>query len=99
VGDVVVTGQSVAVDGDFQRHHGSLHGLANLRPRPAVDHAGRQVQQQIDQPWGLVAAEQIAQQLVLLRPDAGKGRDRRKQRIEQVRAHQSPVAHRRHARA
>ena len=40
----------VAVDGDFQRHHGSLNGVADLRPRPAVDHAGRQMQQQIDQP-------------------------------------------------
>ena len=46
----------VAIDGDFQRHHGSLHGLANLRLRPAVDHAGRQMQQQIDQPRRLIAA-------------------------------------------
>ena len=77
----------VAVDGDFQRHHGSLHGVADFRPRPAVDHARRQMQQQIDQPRRLAAAEQIAQQLVLLRPDAAKARDRRKQRIEQSRAH------------
>ncbi len=47
----------------------------------------RQMQQQIDQPRRLIAAEQIAQQLVLLRPDAGKARDRRKQRIEQGGAH------------
>ena len=73
----------MTVDGDLQRHHGSLRGVADLRPRPAVDHAGRQMQQQIDQPRRLIAAEQIAQQLVLLRPDAGKARDRRKQRIEQ----------------
>ena len=35
----------------------------------------------------LIAAEQIAEQFVLLRPDAGKAGDRRKQRIEQSRAH------------
>ena len=45
------------------------------------------MQQQIDQPRRLIAAEQIAEQLVLLRPDAGKARDRRKQGIEQSRAH------------
>ena len=75
------------VDGHLQRHHGSRHRVADFRPRPAVDHARRQMQQQIDQPRRLVAAEQIAEQLVLLRPDAGKARDRRKQRIEQSRAH------------
>ena len=77
----------MAVDGDLQRHHGSRHRIADFRPRAAVDHARRQMQQQIDQPRRLVAAEQIAKQLVLLRPDAGKARDRRKQRIEQSRAH------------
>jgi hypothetical protein len=41
------------------------------------------MQQQIDQPGRLIAPKQVAQQLVLLRPDAGKARDRRKQRIEQ----------------
>ena len=44
-----------------QRHHGSLHGVADLRPRPAVDDLARQMQQEIDQPRRLVAAEQIAQ--------------------------------------
>ena len=53
--------------------------VADFRPRPAIDHAGRQMQQQIDQPRGLAAAEQIAEQLVLLRPDAGEARDRREQ--------------------
>ena len=81
-------GRAVAIHGDFQRHHGSLYGFANLRLRPAVDYAGRQMQQQIDQSRRLVTAQQIAQQLVLLRPDARKGRDRRKQRIEQGGAHQ-----------
>ncbi len=78
----------MAVDRHFQRHHGSRHRVADFRPRPAIDHARRQMQQQIDQPRRLVAAEQIAKQFVLLRPDAGKAGDRRKQRIEQSRAHQ-----------
>jgi hypothetical protein len=47
------------------------------------------MQQQIDQPRGLVATKQILQQLVLLRPDAGQGRNRRKQGIEQTGAHTS----------
>ena len=75
------------VDGDLQRHHGSRHRVADFRPRAAVDHARRQMQQQIDDARRLIAAEQIAEQLVLLRPDAGKAGDRRKQRIEQSRAH------------
>ena len=79
--------RAMAVDGDLQRHHRSRHRLADFRPRPAIDHLRRQMHQQIDQPRGLIAAEQIAQQLVLLRTDAGKARDRRKQRIEQSRAH------------
>ena len=79
--------RAVTVDGHLQRDDGSLRGVADFRPRPAVDHAGRQMQQQIHQPRRLIAAEQIAEQFVLLRPDAGKGRDRREQRIEQSRAH------------
>jgi hypothetical protein len=73
---------------------------ANLRLRPAIDHAGRQVQQQIDQPRRLIAPQQIAQELVLLRPDAGKARDQRKQRIEQGGAHWETFksVSRRHAR-
>ena len=38
------------VDRHLQRHHGSRHRVADFRPRPAVDHAGRQMQQQIDEP-------------------------------------------------
>ncbi len=77
----------MAVDRHLQRHHGSRHRVADFRPRAAIDHARRQMQQQIDQPRRLVAAEQIAEQFVLLRPDAGKAGDRRKQGIEQSRAH------------
>ena len=79
--------RAVTVDRDFERHDGTGRSVTNLRLRAAVDDAGRQMQQEIDQPRRLVAVEQIAQQLVLLRPDAGKARDRCKQRIEQSRAH------------
>ena len=84
--------RAMPVDRDLQRHHRSRRRVADFRPRPAVDHLRGQMHQQIDQPRGLVAAEQIAQQLVLLRPDAGKARDRRKQRIEQSRAHGANMA-------
>src|SRR5467141_2760535 len=63
------------------------HRVADFRPRPAIDHTGRQMQQEIDQPRRLIAAEQVAKQFVLLRPHAGKAGDRRKQRIKQSRAH------------
>jgi hypothetical protein len=82
-------GWPVTIHGDFQRHHGSLYRIANLRLLPAIDHAGRQVQQQVDQPRRLIARQQIAQQLVLLRADAGEAGDRRKQRVEQGGAHPS----------
>ncbi len=83
--------RAMTVDRHLQRHHGSRHRVADFRPRAAIDHAGRQMQQQIDQPWRLVAAEQIAEQFVLLRPDPGKAGDRRKQRIEQSRAHRKSL--------
>ncbi|MGY4428056.1 hypothetical protein ACVWWO_000533 [Bradyrhizobium sp. F1.13.1] len=47
------------------------------------------MQQQIDQPRCLIAAEQILQQLVLLRTDAGQAGHGGKQRIEQAGAHQA----------
>jgi len=50
------------------------------------------MQQEIDQSWRLVAVEQVAKQLVLFRPDTGKARDRRKQRIEQSGAHRNLLA-------
>ncbi len=78
---------AVAVDGHLQRHHGSDHDIPDLGPGPAVDHAGGQVQQQVDQPRRLVAVEQVAQQLVLLRTHARKTGGRRKQRVETFRTH------------
>ena len=50
------------------------------------------MKQEIGQPRRLIAPKQIAEQLVLLGPDAGKARDRRKQGIEEERAH--PVSRR-----
>ena len=75
------------VDRHLQRHHGARNGVADLRPRPAVDDLARQMQQQIDQPRRLAPAEQILQQLVLLRTDAGQAGYGSKQRIEQAGAH------------
>jgi hypothetical protein len=45
------------------------------------------MEQQIHQPRRVIAPEQIAEQFVLLRSDAGKARDQCKQWIEQSRAH------------
>ena len=77
----------MAVDGDLQRHHGAGDGFGDGRARAPVDHIGRQMQQQIDQPRRLAAIQQIAKQLVLLRSHAGEAGDGREQGIEQGRAH------------
>ena len=66
---------------------GDWNGVAQFWPRSAVDHAHGHVKQKIDQPRRLAPVEQVAQQLVLLRANAGKGRDGSKQGIEQSRAH------------
>jgi len=58
------------VDHNLQCHHGPRHRLADLWPRPPIDHAGGQMQQEIDQPRRLIAAKQIAQKFFLFRPDA-----------------------------
>ena len=83
----------MAVDRYFEGNDGSGNRLANSGPCPPIDHARRQMQQQIDQPRGLVAAEQIAQQPVLLRSNAAEACDRCKQWIEQSRAHQFLGSH------
>ena len=57
---------TMPVDGHLQRHDGAGDGLANFGSRPAIDDAGRQMKQQIEQPRGFVAPEQIPEQLVLL---------------------------------
>ena len=77
----------VAVDGDRDGDDGVGLHIAQLRPRAAVDRAGRQVEQQIDDARHVVAAEQAAIELLDLRPDAGQARERREQRIEHVWPH------------
>ena len=81
--------RAMPIDGDLQRHDGAGNGVANLGSRAAIDDACRQVKQQIDQPRGFVAPEQIPEQLVLFRADAGQAGHRCKERIEQCRAHQA----------
>ena len=68
-------------DGD---HLAGLH-FAEFRPRAAVDRAGGQVKQQIDDARRL-AAEQPGIELFQLRPDAGQAGERGKQGIEHERA-------------
>ena len=80
--------RAVAVDRHRDGRDRARHDVAQFRPRPAVDGAGRQMEQQIDDARRRVfAAEQPAVQLLELRPDAGKRGQRGKQRIEQRRAH------------
>ena len=78
----------VAFDRDRDGRHRAGHDVAEHRPRPAVDGAGRQMKQEIDDARRRVLpAEQLAVELFQLRPDAGKRDQRGKQRIEQRRAH------------
>ena len=75
------------VDRDRDRDDGVGHDVAQLRPRPAVDRAGRQMEQQIDDARRVLAAEQPAKQLLHLRPDARQAGQRGEQRIEHGRPH------------
>ena len=76
----------------FDRHRDgrdrAWHHVAQFRPGAAVDGAGRQMEQQVDDARRYVlAAEQPAVKLLELRPDARKRGQRGKQRIEQRWAH------------
>ena len=78
----------MAVDGHRHGGDAARHDVAQLRPRPAVDGAGRQMEQQIDHARRrILAAEQPAIELFQLRPDPGQGGQRREQRIEQRGTH------------
>ena len=78
----------VAIDGDGDRHHGIGRDRGELWLIAAVDEAGRQMKQKIDDARRLaVAADQAREQLLQLRPDAGQRRERREQRIEHWGAH------------
>jgi hypothetical protein len=77
----------MSVDRDSDRDHAAEYDVAQLRPRAAIDRAGRQMQQQVDDARGVVATEQPAIELLLLWADADKAGYRREQRIEQARPH------------
>ena len=69
--------RAMAVDGDRDRDHLAGDDVGELRPRAAVDGAGRQVEQQIDDPRRLVV-EQPGIERFQLRPDAGQAGERGK---------------------
>ena len=76
----------VLVDGDGDGHKlAGLH-LIELRPRPAVDRAGGQVKQQVDDARRL-AVEQPRIEPLQLRPDAGQAGEGSEQRAEHKRTH------------
>jgi hypothetical protein len=77
---------AVFVDGDGNGDHLAWLHVAQLRPRAAIDGAGRQVEQQVDDARPL-AVEQSGVELFQPRPDAGQAGERSKQRIEQERPH------------
>ena len=82
----VARGGAVLLDGDRDGDHlAGLH-LVELRPGAAVDGAGGQVKQEIDDARRL-AVEQPRIELFQLRPDAGQAGQRGKQRVEHERAH------------
>ena len=68
----------MAVDGDRDRDHLAGDDVGELRPRAAVDGAGRQVEQQIDDARRLVV-EQPGIERFQLRPDAGQAGERGEQ--------------------
>ena len=64
----------MSIDGDRNRDDGVGHHVAQFWPRAAVDCAGGQVKQEIDDARVLLAAEQPAVQLLKLRTNARKRR-------------------------
>ena len=71
---------TVHMDSDGRNLSG--HDLGELWPGAPVDGPGRQMEQEIEQPGAVLAAEQAAIELVQLGADAGKGRDFGEQGIE-----------------
>src|SRR5262249_31151333 len=69
-------------------HDRAGNDVAQLGTCAAIDRAGGQMKQEVDEARRLVlAAEQAAKELLDLRSDAGQVRNRREQRIEQVWSH------------
>ena len=74
---------AVAVHRHLHRHHGAGLNVAQLWPGSAVDGPDRHVEQQIDKARHVIAAEQPAIELLHLRSDARKRRDRSEKRVKQ----------------
>src|SRR5690606_22700148 len=80
-------GRAVAVNRDLDRDNRAGLDLAQLRAGAPVDSAGRQVEEEVYEPWLVLAPEQAAIQFLELRADTRKRRDRREERIEQSGPH------------
>ena len=78
----------VLVDGDGDGDHLARLHRVELWPRAAIDDAGRQVKQQVDDARRL-AVEQPGIELFQLRPDAGQAGERGEQGAEHERAHRA----------
>jgi hypothetical protein len=79
----------VPVDRDGDGDDAVEGDVPQLGAGAAVDHAGRQMEQEIDEARRLVAAEQAGVKLLHLRADARQHPHRAEQGIEQDRAHRS----------
>ena len=80
----------VSIDGDRDGDDGVGHDVAQFRPGAAVDRAGRQMKQEVDDTRLLLAAEQPTVELLEPRADAGERRNQGEKRIEQARPHEHP---------
>ena len=77
----------VSIEGDRDGDDGVGHHVAQFRPRAAVDRAGGQMKQEVDDTRLVLAAEQPTVELLEPRADAGERRNQGKKRIEQARPH------------
>ena len=88
-------------DAHFERGDRVAPGVADFRPRAAVERRIGQMEQDVDHPRALRPVEQPVEQPGDLGSDAGKRRGGREQRIEQSGAHRAiytPRAGARHSR-
>jgi hypothetical protein len=77
----------VPIDRDRYGHDAARHHIPELGLRAPVDGSGREMEYEIDDARRLVTAKQAAIEPLDLRSDAGEGRDRGEQWIENRRAH------------
>src|SRR5262249_21976245 len=66
----------MTIDADRDGDDGIRHDVPQLRARPTIDGAARQVEKQVDYPRRLFATEQSTIELLQPRPNAGKRCDR-----------------------